>query len=282
MLGLPEIEILRRDLDKEIVGRRFKEVEVRPGSNAMKIIPRHGRRKELSDLLEGAKVERIDRVGRKLIFDLDNGRVIIVALGLNAKLAKTSASEEIAPHTHLVMTFTIGGQLRVTDPKLQTEVFVTPVDDLDGLKKELRDFAIDPLEQQFTWHHFSAMLEERDAPLRTVLSDESFLCRLGPIYIDELLWAAGLRHDRPSNKLSSQDVRRLYRSLMEIVQDAVKARGTSLGDNGFRDLLGEPGAFQIELKVYDREGEACRRCRSAIVKEPIGDGVTYLCAQCQS
>jgi formamidopyrimidine-DNA glycosylase len=118
--------------------------------------------------------------------------------------------------------------------------------------------------------------------MKKLLLDESFIVGLGDVYSDEILFAAGIRHDRQSDKLTSQDVRRIYRALMETLQDAVKARGTSWGDNEFTDLTGVPGQFQLELKVYERDGEPCRRCRQQVVREE-GDGyVTYFCPQCQT
>ncbi len=278
MPELPEIEVIRRDLEKEIVGRRVKEVEVRPGSNAMKVISRHGRRKEFQDMLLGAKVEKIDRRGRALLLELDNQQSLVFELGRAGQLLKTSASDEIPTHTHIVISFTIGGQLRFSDPSKEGEVYVLPAEEVAAVQSG----AIDPLEQPLAWHHFSALLEERETGLKELLMDDGFLIGLGNIYSDEILFAAGLRYDHPSNKLSSQDVRRLYRALMEILQDAVKAHGTTWGDNGFTDLQGDPGQFQLELKVFEREGESCRRCRNEIVKDPFGDSYTYFCPQCQS
>jgi formamidopyrimidine-DNA glycosylase len=279
--ALPEVEVVRRDLEKEIVGRRVKEVEVRPGSRAMKVIRRHGRRKEFRDLLMGAKVEAVERVGKSLAFDLDNDRVLVVDLGNSGMLLKTSTSDAIASHTHILIGFTIGGQLRIVDPVLSGEVYVSEKQDFDTFKKEIT--ALDPLDNQpFTWHHFSTLLEEQNLPLKEVLTNEEFVCGLGDIYSDEVLFTAGLRYDRRSSTLSSQDVRRLYRSLMETLQDALKARGTTWGDYEFKDLGGNPGQFQLELKVYEREGEACRRCRNIIVREKFDDRYTYLCPQCQT
>lgn len=281
MPELPEVEVLRRDLEKEIVGRRIKEVEVRPGSNAMKVIPRHGRRKEFQELLAGAKVDSVGRIGRRLLLSFDNAKAMVVDLGHTGQLLKTSTSAEMASHTHIVFDFTIGGQLRIADPERKAEIFVASEDEIEKMG-ELRTFIFDPLETPIAWPHFSQMLQEREEPVRDLLLDESFVCGLGNIYADEILFQAGIRHDRQSNKLSSQDVRRLYRALMETLQDAVRARGTSWGEASFVDLQGDPGQFQLELKVYEREGEACRRCRSMIVKAKTKTGPTYLCPQCQT
>lgn len=282
MPALVEIEVLRRDLEKEVVGRRIKDVDVRATKNAMKVIPRHGRRKEFQQLLVGAKVERIDRKGKLLLLELDNGNVMLVDLGATGQLLKTSASGDVATHTHIVLGFTIGGQLRLVDPKHQSEVFVTPKEDLDSLP-ELKQTGIDPLEQQVTWQHFSTLLEEREMPMKQLLMDETFVVGLDDIYSDEILFTAGIRHDRLSTKLSSQDVRRLYRALIETLQDALKARGTTWGPAAFVDLQGTEGQYQMELKVYERDGEPCRRCRSTIVREEVkGRYTTYFCPQCQT
>ncbi len=281
MPALPEIEIVRRDLEKEIVGRRIKDVDIRPGTNAMKIIRRHGRRKEFQDLLTGAKVEKVDRIGDRLLLRLDNAHVLLFDLADSASLLKTSASDEMAAHTHIVIGFTIGGQLRFVDPSRLGEVFVVRDEDLDSVDG-LRRFQMDPLESPIAWPHLSALLETHDVPVRDLLLDESFIIGLREIYTDEILFTAGIRYDRPSNKLGSQDVRRLYRALMETLQEAMKLRGTSIGEQPFRDLQGQPGAYQIELKVYERDGESCRRCRNTVVKEKVKGGFTYLCPQCQT
>ncbi len=281
MPELPEVEVIKRDLEKEIVGRRVKDVEVRPGSNAMKIIRRHGRRKEFEDLLVGAKVEEIQRAGMYLGLLLEDDKVLAVNLGPNGLLLKTSASDTLASHTHVVIGFTIGGQLRIVDPKMSGEVFVATKEEWEKLRAS--ETSIDALgDQPFTWQHFSALLEGGNKSMKDLLMDERFFCGLGNVYSDEVLFAAGIRPDRSSKSLSSQDVRRLYRALMETMQDAVKARGTSWGDTDFKDLQGDPGHYQLELKVYEREGEACRRCRNFIAKEEFGDDHTYFCPQCQS
>lgn len=280
MPALVEIEVVRRDLEKEVLGRRFKDVEVRSGANAMKAVRRHPKRKEFQDLLEGAKVEAVGRTGTKLTMELDNEHVLLVDLGSGAQLVKCSASDEIVTHTHVVFSFTIGGQMRFIDPLKDGEMFVVPKTELASL--ELGGHLIDPLEQQVAWQRFSEILDQQERSMKELLMDESFIVGLGDIYSDEILFESALRYDRMSSKLSSQDVRRLYRALMETLQEAVKARGTSYGEHGFRDLQGDPGQYQLELKVYEREGDSCRRCRQTIVKETTKKMTSYYCPQCQS
>src|SRR5206468_7044821 len=151
-----------------------------------------------------------------------------------------------------------------------------------GKVKELQHIAIDPLEDTFTWQSFGDLLAQRAAKLKQLLMDQKFVSGLGNIYSDEVLFAAGLRYDRMSDTLSSQEVRRLYRAMREVVQDAIRFRGTTLSDEAYVDVFGKPGEFQSELKVYGRRGQACRRCRTPIDTVKLSGRTSYFCPQCQS
>jgi formamidopyrimidine-DNA glycosylase len=113
--------------------------------------------------------------------------------------------------------------------------------------------------------------------LKALLMDQEFISGLGNIYSDEVLFASGLRYDRRSDELSSQEVRRLYRAIQEVVQDAIRYRGTTLDDDAYLDLHGKPGEYRPELKVYGRKGQPCRRCRSEIKSVKVGGRGSYYC-----
>jgi formamidopyrimidine-DNA glycosylase len=111
--------------------------------------------------------------------------------------------------------------------------------------------------------------------------DQRFVAGIGNIYADEILFTAGLRHDRSSDKLTPQEVRRLYRSIIETLQEAIKHRGSSLADEQYRDIFGEVGEFQRLHNVYDREGHACPRCRATIVRVKANGRSAFFCPHCQ-
>ena len=113
-------------------------------------------------------------------------------------------------------------------------------------------------------------------------TDQTIMTGIGDIYADEILFNAGVRHDRRSESLSSQEVRRLYRAMREVLQDAVRFRGTTLDDEAYVDVFGKPGDFAAELKVYGRKGLACRRCRTPIDTVKLSGRTSYFCPQCQS
>jgi len=284
---LPEVEVMRRDLEKDIVGKRIKEVDVRQGPNALRIIRRHNKpgvksvRKEFSGRLAGHKITKVERKGKYLLMHLEDGDVLVVHFGMSGQFLRATKRQPPPPHTHVVLTFQQGGDLRYVDPRTFGELFVTTADDL-GKVKELAHIAIDPLEDTFTWGAFGEYLFQREAQMKPLLMDQKVISGLGNIYSDEVLFAAGLRYDRMSNTLSSGEVRRLYRAIQEIVQDAIRYRGTTLPDEAYVDLFGKPGEYQNELKVYGRKGLPCRRCRTPIESVTLSGRRSYYCPQCQS
>jgi formamidopyrimidine-DNA glycosylase len=278
---LPEVEVMRRDLEKDVVGRRIKTAEVKGSRNAMRVIRRHAKRKDFTSRLEGRKLTKVERRGKYVLLHLDSGDSLVTHFGMSGQFQRGNGRVVIEPHTHVVLTFQQGGDLRFLDPRTFGEMFVTSTDDL-GKVKELQHIAIDPLDQVFTWPTFQYLLAQRAAKMKQLLMDQKFISGLGNIYSDEVLFAAGLRYDRLSDTLSSQEVRRLYRAIQETVQEAIKMRGTTLEDEAYVDLFGKPGEYQAELKVYGREGEPCRRCRSPIQTVKVAQRTSYFCPQCQS
>jgi len=278
---LPEVEVMRRDLERDVVGKKIKDAEVKSSRNAMRTIRRHKTRKEFTSRLAGRKITKIERRGKYLLLYLDGGDVMVVHFGMSGQFQRANGRVALPAHTQVVITFQQGGDLRFVDPRTFGELFVAGTDEL-GKIKELQHIAIDPLDQVFTWPTFQYLLAERGAKMKQLLMDQKFISGLGNIYSDEVLFAAGLRFDRLSDTLSSQEVRRLYRAIQETLQDAIKARGTTLDDEAYVDLFGKPGEYQAELKVYGRAGLPCRRCRTPIETVRISQRTSYFCPQCQS
>jgi formamidopyrimidine-DNA glycosylase len=272
---------MRRDLEKDVVGRRIKTAEVKTSKNAMRAIRRYSKRKDFTSRLEGTKIAKVERRGKYLLLYLDSSDVLVVHFGMSGQFQRGTGRTPLPPHTHVVLTFQQGGDLRFIDPRTFGEMFVSTADEL-GKVKEIQHIAIDPLDQVFTWPTFQYLLAQRAAKMKSILMDQKFISGLGNIYSDEVLFTAGLRYDRLSDTLSSQEVRRLYRAIQETIQEAIKLRGTTLEDEAYVDLFGEPGEYQNELKVFGRAGLPCRRCRTPIQSVKISQRNAYYCPQCQS
>jgi len=274
---LPEVETIRRDLDREFVGRKVKTVEV----SRLRSIRRHKNTKDFAGRLEGRKIAGVVRKGKYILIRLDNGEVLVAHLGMSGQLLRASPKDPKERHTQVVITFGQGGQLRFVDPRTFGEMFVTSPECLEQEVPELAHLGFDPLDQIMSWTHFAELLYAKKTKLKPLLTDQRFIAGIGNIYADEILFAAGLRYDRGSESLTAQEVRRLYRAMVEILQDAIKHRGSSLADEQYRDLFGEMGEFQSQHKVYDREGQACPRCRSPIARVKANGRSAFFCPQCQ-
>jgi formamidopyrimidine-DNA glycosylase len=278
MPELPEVEVVRRDLEREIVGKRVKGVE----ADGMRSIRRHHNRKQFANRLVGKRITGVERRGKYILVKLDGGEVLVIHLGMSGQLLRTKGTRDATTkHTHVVITFTQGGQLRFVDPRTFGEMFVT---ELDGVEKEVSELAhlgIDPLEEPMSWDSFGRLVASKHMKLKALLMDQKFVAGIGNIYSDEILFGAGLRYDRMSDSLSAEEIRRLYRAMVETLQDAVKYRGSSLADEQYVDLFGKPGEYQLHHKVYAREREACRLCRKPLVRQRIGGRSTFFCEACQ-
>jgi formamidopyrimidine-DNA glycosylase len=300
MPELPEVETVRSSLQRELSGKKIKQVTVTNG----KLTKRHASVKEYRALLEGHTIKSVGRLGKNLVIGLDSGNHLVIHLGMSGQLLRAKGTKDPKPkHTHVVIVFATGGELRFVDPRMfgelyvsiapaeGTKVEVSPYARLaiggDGIAMrmrvpELADLGIDPVEDVIGWDRFAAVLRDRTTPLKALLTDQHVICGIGNIYADEILYAAGLKYDRPSGSLSTIEVRRLHRSIGEVLAEAIKHGGSTLKDEQFVDPDGKPGGYQAFHHVYGREGEPCHRCRSPIRKLTVRGRATYFCEHCQA
>jgi formamidopyrimidine-DNA glycosylase len=270
---LPEVEVARKALEREVVGKRIKAAEVKTAA----LVTRHRNRPELYRALEGRKIDAVARRGGALLLDLDDDTTFVLVMGEQSWITRETASAAAAKTTQLVATFTTGGALHYHDVTKTGAMFVVPDEQLGELE-ELTPGGIDPLADTFTWPAFNERLVERARPLRVVLTDPSVLIGLGATYADEVLWSAGLSGTRPSDSLSAQEVRRLYRSVLEVLYEAVKQGGATERES----TEGSGEESDSFINVFGRKGEACRRCRTPIRYEEIGGELSYFCPACQT
>lgn len=302
MPELPEVETVRASLARELVGRKIKSAVVTNG----RVVRRHKTAKDFRAAVEDRTIKSVQRLGKNLIFGLDNGTHLIVHLGMSGQLLRAKGPKDPKPkHTHVVFSFNQGGELRYVDPRTFGELYVsTPPAEYveveveiskfarlsiggDGLNlrrqiPELAHLGIDPFEDQIGWDRFAAIMRSRSTSLKVVLTDQDIIAGLGNIYADEVLFSAGLRYDRPAESLSTIEIRRLHRAITEILTDAIKHGGSTLNDEQFVDPDGRPGGYQQFHQVYNREGLPCLRCRTPISRVTVRQRSTFFCEKCQS
>ena len=271
MLELPEVEVLRKDLDKEIVGKRVKDVTVETASI---LKPFHRTRPDFVKALEGRKIEGARRRGTAILLDLDEGLTWVIKARGTASLHRETANEPPGGDTHLVVTFTIGGALHLSDPSDNPEVSTGVVATADVFREAgIPQTGLDPLEDNITWMEFAQILRDAAQPMKLLMMDESIIQGIGTVYSDEILYEAGLKYDRMSDTLSLQEVRRLYRAMHEVIAAAMKFRGSSLDDSEADEAVDDEGEASEHLKVYGREGLPSLRSRRPIEKVKVKRGV---------
>lgn len=279
MIELPEAEVLRKDLERELMGRRVSSVGVHhPGV----VKPWHRDRPGFIKALTDRKVVGVRRRGRLLFIDLDDDLTWIIDAGDNGALHREAAGSAPGPDAKVTVEFTTGGALHLSEatskPTLRTGVVAT--EEAFEAADVSRD-ALDPLDDNPTWMEFGRYLAAADQPLRLLLVDQRRILGLGAVYADEILWEAGLRHDRPSASLSTQEVRRLYRATQEVIVAAMKAAGSSLEDAEPEAMIDDEGEAAEHLRVFGREGLPCPRCRTPIERTRLKKTVlTYHCPRC--
>ncbi len=300
MPELPEVETVRASLARDMVGRRIKAAAVTNG----RVVRRHPSAREFRARIEGRVVKGVERLGKYLVMALDNGDSLVVHLGMSGRLLRAKGPKEVRPkHTHVVFTLSPAGELRYVDPRTFGELFVSspspedadvavaPVVRLavggEGLAlrrrvPELAHLGLDPLADQVAWDRFGAVLRSHGGPVKAILTDQEIIAGLGNIYADEILFAAGLRFDRPGSSVTTIEARRLFRAMIEILGEAIKAGGSTLEDEQFVDPDGRPGSFQASHQVYGREGRPCPQCRRPIERVVFHGRATFWCPACQA
>ena len=269
---LPEVETIRRDLEREIIGRKIKTAE----AASMKCLRRYHTRKAFTSQLAGAKINDVRRVGLHLVVELSTESLLVLSLGSSGSPRRNANKHPKVAGTEVVISFTQYGQLRFVDTEGTGQLFVVAGDDLETALPEVAGYGLDPV-TPISWTEIGRLMLQRNTKLKTLLTDDTFMVGIGDIYADEILFEAGLRFDRASNTLSTQEIRRLHRSLVGTMHDAMKYRGTSVPDRPFVDPFGQPGGYGGHLKVWGRHGALSERSRAPIKRTRFRGVWTYYC-----
>jgi len=272
---LPEVETVRQDLAAFYTGCPLDHLEVTGRRTVRRHVP--GR----LAALEGRALRGIGRHGKYLLFEWDDGQVLVAHLRMSGQFLAAAAGAPRAPHTHAVLSFGGAGELHFVDPRTFGELFLAETGPSTSLPPvpELAHMGPDAL--QVTAAHLATTLAKRRAALKALLVDQRILAGIGNIYSDEICWVAKLRPDRQGASLSRREVNRLTGAVHGVLQGAIAARGSTLADQRYRDLYGSVGSYQSQHRVYARAGQGCPRCGQLVEKLKIGAKSAYFCPRCQ-
>lgn len=281
MPELPEVEVIRRGLEKEVSGARILSARVAATPNAMRVIRPHTGRQEFEDPLRGATITAIERRGKFLVLHLGEELGLVAHLGMSGQLLVSHAGVPLEKHAHVVIDLEQGGQLRFVDPRTFGHLFVAPMGER-GEIEALRGLGPDALGGHLTPARLSALLGAHTMKLKGLLMDQRLVAGIGNIYSDEIAFQARLHPFRPTDEVSAPEARRLALAIPEVLEDAIAHRGTSSDDQQYRDVYGEVGEHRFFLEVYQRAGQPCRRCGTPIARSRWTNRYAHFCPRCQS
>jgi formamidopyrimidine-DNA glycosylase len=283
MPELPEVETIARGLADRVSGDVIESVWLGSKPEPLKS-PAH----EIAATLEKKRIANVRRVGKHIVFDLENVETKpargkrnkhsrapatvaaqwIVHLGMTGRMLVCEADTEISKHTHAVVKLASGRELRFVDPRRFGRLSVAQGFEANGSE---------PLEIKLD--DFIALFQGRKTPIKSALLNQKLLSGVGNIYADEALFRAGIRPRRRASSLTKEDLKRLHSALRQVLKEAIKLGGSSVSD--YVDSNGEEGFFQLRHRVYGREGEPCLVCKTPIKRIVIAGRSSHYCPKCQ-
>lgn len=275
MPELPETETIARDLDASVRGTTIDDVKVTQADVLREIEPATLRRR-----VRGAAIERAWRRAKLIVIDLSTEDRIVVQPRFTGALLIDDGSlpDEERRYSTVAFRLADGRTLHYRDIRRLGTLALMNRERFDAYVSAL---GVEPLDSDFTPAHLSSRLRGSRQAIKKVLMDQRTLAGVGNIYANEALWRAMIDPSRAAGTLSSGEIARLHREIVDVLRESIEARGTSFRD--YRDARGERGRFAEKLQAYGREGQPCRRCGRRLVGTHAIDGrMTVLCAHCQS
>jgi formamidopyrimidine-DNA glycosylase len=275
MPELPEVEIVRRGLERYVVGRTIESVQP--------LHPRALRRHlagpdDFAAAVRGRQITGARRRGKYLWLPVGDD-ALLAHLGMSGQLLVGDASRPLSPHVRVRLTFADAGpDLRFTDQRTFGHLSLA-VGGAD-LPAAIAHIAPDPLEPSFDLAEVKARLRARRSGIKRALLDQSLVSGIGNIYADESLWRAQLHGDRQAQLLRPVQVIRLFASVQEVFAESLTAGGTSF-DSLYVNVNGQSGYFERSLSVYGRAGQPCPRCGTPVRRDPFMNRSSFSCPRCQ-
>lgn len=270
MPELPEVETTRRALAPLVEGRKITEVRVYDARLRWPV-PR-----KLDELLAGKTIAALERRARYLLLRLSGG-TLIVHFGMTGTLRAFAQAPPRGPHDHLEICLDRGEVLRYRDPRRFGAVLWTA--EPPEQHPLLAPLGPEPLGPGFTAAGLHQAIHGRSVALKLALMDNRVVSGVGNIYAAEALFRARLRPARRSDRVSLAACGRLVDAVREVLAEAIAAGGSTLRD--YVDGAGRPGYFQLDHRVYGRQGLPCRNCGTAIQQLRLGGRSSCYCPECQ-
>jgi len=276
MPELPEVETIKKDLEKIILKKKIVKVELLDKKLIKGIKPELFMKE-----VEKSTINQILRRGKYLIFVLSKNKFLVFHLKLTGQLIYGT------PDKKSRIIFYFGGNyltgrgdhlkcLNFLDMRRFAELRLT--DDWTK-EKGIREMGPEPFDEDFTVEKFQEMLVRKKTKIKPLLMDQSFLAGVGNIYAQEAVFRVGIHPERPANKLKPEEVKNLHSAIKDVLYEAIKYRGSSV--DAYVDIEGEKGGMEQRLQVYGRGGQSCLNCGTLLKEIKLAGRGTTFCPKCQ-
>lgn len=271
MPEIAEVETVRNTLKSMILNKKIVDVNI--------IYPKiiESDIKDFKDILIGRKFIDIDRIGKWLMFDL-NDYYLLSHLRMEGKYFVKKSTDEIVKHEHIVISFEDGTDLRYHDTRKfgrMNLVKKSDIDKVEAIKKQ----GIEANSEKLTKEYLYEKIHKKNIPIKSLLLDQTIISGLGNIYANEVMFDARINPSRLGKDISLNECDLIVKASKKIIDAAIKDGGTTI--KSYTSSLGVTGRFQQHLMVHKREGEECKVCGTLIENIKIGGRSTYFCPKCQ-
>jgi formamidopyrimidine-DNA glycosylase len=270
---LPEVETVRRTLMTLVLNKEIDSVSV----FWPKMVKRPPEVEQFQDALKGQTIRDIGRRGKFLIFYTED-YALVSHLRMEGKYRLNARDDLLEKHTHVIFHFTDGSELRYKDVR-KFGTFHLYAKGTEFTESPLSKLGPEPFSKEFTVSLLAEKLAKTSRKIKSALLDQALVVGLGNIYVDEALFRAGIHPEREASSLTSQEVAILYEEIVATLSEAVAKGGSTI--RSYVNSQGEMGMFQLELYVYARKGDPCKRCGTTLEKTTVGGRGTHYCPICQ-
>ena len=267
MPELPEVETIKEELSPHIIGRRFTEVTVCDTKPVKQPSVEEFRRK-----LIGQKINGLKRRGKYLIFLLSGGSVLVVHLKMTGALLLNPRQTD--SYARVFFHLDDGRRLVFTDRRRLGAIWL-----LGNEQAVTGKLGPEPLDREFTVGILAERLHKRQAPIKAVLLDQSFIAGIGNMYADEALFAAKIHPLRQAGSLSPGEIRKLHKAIVEVLKSAIESKGASI--DTYKRPDGQLGTAHDNFRVAHRGGKPCPVCGTTIQRLAVRNRGSYFCPECQ-
>lgn len=273
MPELPEVEVIKRGLQRHLPGRKVLKI-VAGNKKLRQPIPR----KNLKKFIQGTRIQSVDRRAKFLLITMNNGAILIIHLGMTGRLGIFPADSPRAKHDHLRLQLDNGIQLRFNDIRRFGSVQLIPPG--KGLANTmLSNIGPEPFGKEFNSFYLRQLAAGKNRPIKNFLMDSRVVAGIGNIYACEILFHAGLNPGRKISTLSINEWERIVAGTHHVLMQAIESGGTTISD--FVNASGKSGYFQLKLQTYGRQGKSCNACSTPITRKTMAGRSTFFCPECQ-